>query len=71
MDQLGIILLVWFLGSLLLLAGIEAVAVVTGRPTISARVRSIGRGATIVVILTSFTIGYLLAHFWDNFVAGG
>lgn len=69
MDALGIGLLIWALGSLLFLAGVEARAIVTGRPTISQRVRHLGK-ATIVVVMTSFVIGYLLAHFFDNFVSG-
>lgn len=68
MDTLGLILLVWALGSLVLLAVIEARAIATGRPTISQRVRNLGK-ATIVIVMASFITGYLMAHFWDNFIS--
>jgi hypothetical protein len=69
MDSLGIALLIGTGLWVLLLFVIEARAVMTGRPTISARVRSIGRGATIVIVISMFVLGYLSAHFFDNFIS--
>ena len=69
MDNLGIVLLIGTALWVLLLFIIEARAVVTGKPTISARVRSLGRGATIVIVISMFVLGYLSAHFFDNFIS--
>ena len=69
MDNLGVALLIGTGLWVLLLFIIEARAVVTGKPTISARVRSLGRGATIVIVISMFVLGYLSAHFFDNFIS--
>lgn len=45
----------------------EAWAVATGKPTISRRVRDLGTGATLVVIIACFVLGVLADHFWGNF----
>ena len=66
MDPINAGLLFWFVGSLLILGAIEAYTAVKGIPTISARVQKLGSRASIVVIWTSFVVGYLLAHFWDQ-----
>jgi cytochrome b561 len=68
-DNLGIVLLIGTALWVVLLFVIEARAIATGRPTISARVRSIGRGATIVIVISMFVLGYLSAHFFDNFIS--
>jgi len=65
MDAPGWVLLAWFLGSLLLLAAIEAYCVMNGLPTISDRVRSLG-DTRIVLVLSMFVTGYLAAHFFDR-----
>jgi hypothetical protein len=68
MDSNGVLLLVTAAWVVFLFV-FEAWAVKTGHQTISARVRSVGRGATIVIVISMFVLGYLAAHFWDNFVS--
>ena len=70
MDNLGIVLLAGTGLWVLMLFIVEIRAVLTGRPTISARVRDLGRGATIVIVISMFVLGYLAAHFFDNFISG-
>ena len=69
MDNLGIILLVGSAIWVGMLFVVEYWAIRTGRPTISARVRDLGRGATIVIVISMFVLGYLSAHFFDNFIS--
>ena len=69
MDLPGWLLTIWALGSLLFLAGVEAYCAINHLPLISDRVAALGGHASIVVILSSVTIGYLLAHFWDGYAA--
>ena len=66
MDVLGWALLTWLVVSAIALCIIEAAAVLSHRPTISDRVRALGRAAPIVVIWVCLAIGYLAAHFWDG-----
>lgn len=66
MDTAGWVLLVGTLAWILMLVGVEAYTAMNNLPTISDRVRSLGGSASIVVILSSLAIGYLLAHFWDG-----
>jgi hypothetical protein len=65
-DAIGLILLIWFAGSILFLAIVEGYTAVKGLPVISERVARLGKNAQIVVIWTTFVIGYLLAHFFDQ-----
>ena len=65
MDAPGWVLLVWLLGSLVLLAAVEAYTVMSGLPTISDRVRGLG-DTRIVLVLSVFITGYLAAHFFDR-----
>lgn len=65
MDIFGWGLLVWAIGSLVFLFAIETGTSMLDRPTISARVQSLGDKASIVVIWASFMVGYLLSHFFD------
>ena len=65
MDVFGWSLLVWAVGSLVFLTGVEAAMVVTGKPTISARIQALGRSASIVVIWAMFVAGYLASHFFE------
>jgi cbb3-type cytochrome oxidase subunit 1 len=66
MDLPGWVLTIGTLAFVLMLVGVEAYTAMNGLPTISDRVRSLGDSASIVVVLTSLVIGYLLAHFWDG-----
>lgn len=67
--DLGTILLLGTAAWVVMLFVIEWRAVKTGQPTISARVRALGRGATIVIVISMFVLGYLSAHFFDNFIS--
>jgi succinate dehydrogenase/fumarate reductase cytochrome b subunit len=64
MDISGAILLVWFLGSAVLLAVIEALAGPLHVPTISERIQSIDRSARIVGVVVCVAAGILLNHFF-------
>lgn len=66
MDPIDAVLVAWFVGSLLLLGGIELLAGLRGAPSISERIQAFGRRSTIVVIIASFAVGFLLAHFFDQ-----
>ena len=65
MDTPGWVLLAWFLGSALLLIVVEGWCIYAGLPTISDRVRSLG-DSRIVIIISTFVVGYLAAHFSDR-----
>ena len=64
--DVNLVLLIWAVGSLLFLLAVEAFTVWKGIPTISARVQSLGRQATIVVIWAMFLLGYLSCHFFER-----
>lgn len=66
MDAFGWVLLIWFLGSTLLLGGIEAAAAIAHRPSISERIQGMGRAAPIVVIVVCTAVGILLDHFFGH-----
>ena len=65
MDIVGWALLGWLVISLLFLLGVETYCVMNNLPTISDRVRGLG-DTRIVLVLTTFIVGYLAAHFWDR-----
>lgn len=67
MDIAGWVLLIGTGLWVIMLFAVEAYTAMNGLPTISDRIRSIGGQASIVVIISSFVIGYLLSHFWDSF----
>ena len=59
--------LVLFLGLAAFVAflfAVEAYTAAKGLPTISDRLRTLGRSAPIVVVVTSMLLGILLGHFW-------
>ena len=64
--SVDLVLVLWFVGSLLFLFAVEAFTVWRGIPTISARVQALGRNALIVVIWAMFAVGYLSCHFFEH-----
>ena len=66
MDKLGWLLLVWFIGSLVVLAGIETFAAIEHKPSISERIQGMGKAAPIVIIVVCVAAGILLDHFFGH-----
>ncbi len=66
MNPIDLALVIWFAGSVVFLFAVEALTAVLHVPSISQRMHDLGKNATIVVIWSTFVIGYLLAHFWDQ-----